>query len=324
MYASWIFFLKDEEDEFDMAAICKEKIDDRVYMRDVTDHGPFINYHSVVSDLPDHLSELVDGSSNKDPRADHLAASIRLREDQSGGNIMCPITDKGDIKMTDCHMKITTVDPNLKPILKRKKQFVVQRPKKHVRFNSSYEDDQNTISTISTKDSLEIIKSLDATPVITTGSRTIPDNSPAIPDYLRNPSKYVCYQFDESDGIDAQSNQQAFADFQNILRRNSNPAELEAGSIELPKSVKFTPRKKTGDLMLPADKELGAGDEYVSKDSISEIVRSNCIAVEAQESETCAMEEDDNVPSFVSEKGKTAHKLQRKYRPKSTLDECSL
>ncbi|XP_070023844.1 uncharacterized protein [Nicotiana sylvestris] len=66
---------EEEEDEFDKVAVGREKQqpNDRLYLRDVSDYGiPTDTYN----ELPLTLEEV-----ERDPRANHLAAKLRLQED---------------------------------------------------------------------------------------------------------------------------------------------------------------------------------------------------------------------------------------------------
>lgn len=67
---------EDEEDEYDKVALGREDAGERTYMREIMDVGPKVNSHNA---LPRSLYELK--HSWRDPRANHYAASTRLKED---------------------------------------------------------------------------------------------------------------------------------------------------------------------------------------------------------------------------------------------------
>ncbi|KAG5396546.1 hypothetical protein IGI04_018360 [Brassica rapa subsp. trilocularis] len=58
-----------------------------------------------------------------------------------------------------------------------------------------------------------------------------------VPDYVRNPSKYIRYKFDEGE-VDEESNRKAYMELLNMIR--SRDEHL----VELPTSVAFVPKRK--------------------------------------------------------------------------------
>ncbi|MQM11109.1 hypothetical protein Taro_044009 [Colocasia esculenta] len=118
----------EEEDEYDRAAVGNENATERMYMRDVNDHGPYVNYHTIIEDSSEELHFA------RDPRADHLAASTRLEEDKEAGKGFQHESSPSDVALKP---KIMESDVNLKPILKRKGDQIDVRPKKQVRAPKS-------------------------------------------------------------------------------------------------------------------------------------------------------------------------------------------
>lgn len=118
-------------------------------------------------------------------------------------------------------------DSGLKPILKRKENLGDSKLQKRVRFSSDTRDDN---SSGGDKDSVMETSSPDEHIVQ-------PDYPSGIPDYMRNPSKYTRYTFDEGE-VDEESNRKAYMEFLNMVRSRDEPLG------ELPTSVAFVPKRK--------------------------------------------------------------------------------
>lgn len=125
----------------------------------------------------------------------------------------------------------TSDDNGLKPILKRKESQADSKLQKRVRFSSDVRDDN---STGGEEDSVMVTSSHDESIVQR-------DNPSGVPDYVRNPSKYTRYTFDEGE-VDEESNRKAYMEFLNMIRSRDEP--LEDPLVELPRSVAFVPKKK--------------------------------------------------------------------------------
>lgn len=116
--------------------------------------------------------------------------------------------------------------------------------------------------------------------------------SAAVPDYLRNPSRYTHYKIDSSSDMDDESNKQAYLNFcmHNLSLIKSNTREVEDDScIGVSKPVALVPRKKSTD----ASKEFAP-------------CRIRPIAIPARDDEdgdVCQMEEDE--PESGSSSGRT-------------------
>lgn len=265
-------------------------------MRDIKDHGSFLNCRSVIPDLyEDSLEEV--HVVRKDPRADHFAASVRLTEDNKGVGSF-----PGKDISADLRAKVPDVDVNLKPILKRKESQISSKPNKRVRFDSACQD-VPSVTFEEPQDFHTVPESMEATKA-EAENPSAPVGSSEVPDYLRNPSKYTRYTFDSLDDDD-QANKCAFEDFRNLVKK-SNPELQPDIPMELPKSVTFMPRKKACDAMPIDDKSKESG------------LLLNCSTIntteEASNSEACEMEEDDvqtpmEEAAFISKKG-------RRYRTK--------
>lgn len=310
-------FLQDEEDEYDRAAVGMENTGDRLYMRNVTDHGPPINFHTLVPNLPeDSFEEMHD--FQRDPRADHFAADARLEEDKKAAE-NCRVLQNHDGRepAVDSAVKIAEGDTNLKPILKRKEEQSFSKPKKRVRFDPQCKDVHAEMNE-EHEDLYMVPQSMEAAAAVEV---SLPEESPGVPDYIRNPSKYIHYSFDSSDEVDDTTNRQAFAEFQNLVKR-SNPNQMQTEfPVDLPKSLKFIPQKKSGDDAMPVDGS--SGDTQRSSKEFGQIsARSTSIAARDQESDACDIEEDDVESSTVAA-SISSRKVGRMYRSKSTSDDST-
>ncbi|XP_008811925.1 uncharacterized protein LOC103722949 [Phoenix dactylifera] len=302
---------EDEEDEYDRAAIGMENAGDRLYMRDVTDHGPRINFHTLGPDFPeDSYEEMHD--FRRDPRADHFAASARLKEDKKAA-VNCHPLRSHDCRepAVDLQVKIAKDDTNLKPILKRKEEQDDSKPKKRVRFDPGCKDVHAEVN--EECDGLHMFPESMKTTAAT-------EESLGIPDYIRNPSKYIHYTFDSSEEIDDKTNRQAFAEFCNLVKR-SNPDQMQPEFPgDLPKSVTFTPRKKSGDAMSVDDSSQNTRDSSRELGQVSAC--STGIAARDQESDACDMEED-GMEASTAVASISSRKAGRMYRTKSTSDDST-
>ncbi|CAH1412799.1 unnamed protein product [Lactuca virosa] len=65
---------EEEEDGYDKVALGREESTDRFYMRDVNDYEVEMDSNN---ELPDSITDVV-----RDPRANHMAAKLRLKEDE--------------------------------------------------------------------------------------------------------------------------------------------------------------------------------------------------------------------------------------------------
>ncbi|KAG6499948.1 uncharacterized protein LOC121996632 [Zingiber officinale] len=274
---------EEEEDEYDMAAMNRKVTMERIYMKDVNDYGPFLNFHAAIPDSLDDLSEEVHDFS-RDPRADHFAASVRLSED---------VKAVGNNQIAEDGIK-------LKSILKRKANHIDSNPKKRVHFSpgcndSNFKANEEQVSLVAPQ----------ATEAMVDGENNlqIPEDHPKIPDYLRNPTKYTCYSLESSIDVDDGTNKKAFEDLRNLMK-HSNPAETVAleSSAALPMSITFTPQKKSQGNMLI--------DSSCQTHSLG-------ISIDTSENDTCGMDEDDTRVGEASTRGR---KAPRNYRSKSSDD----
>uniref|UniRef100_A0A5B7BGL2 U5 small nuclear ribonucleoprotein TSSC4 n=1 Tax=Davidia involucrata TaxID=16924 RepID=A0A5B7BGL2_DAVIN len=303
---------EEEEDGYDKVAIVREMASDRLYMSDISDYVTDMNSYN---ELPDTLKD-----ATRDPRANHMAAKIRLKEDaEAAGNFdSLRVSDNPVRPIVDTQNNLSGDDVNLKSILKRKESCMDPESQKRVRFDPGYKNDSEEESK-GAKDLAMEICSMEEASVLEKAS-ILPQDSSGVPDYIRNPSKYTHYTFDSSSDIDEESNCKAYMDFLTLMKRsNTMESQPDGTSIELPKSVTFTPKKKPGDaLTVKNGNELKQNQEDVCEDSMHK--KYWCIGIVSgivEESEVCAMEEDE--PETVSNKISSLQRPGRQYRTKTNI-----
>ncbi|PQP91972.1 NAD-dependent protein deacetylase HST1 [Prunus yedoensis var. nudiflora] len=300
---------EEEEDGYDKVAVGKENAGDRLYMRDVNDYGIDIGSQEEV---PTSFKDFT-----RDPRANHLAAKIRLQQDaEAAAQIRLQENAETAQKIVSLRVSgnntpyaiaaefITSEDAtNLKSILKRKtdNQLDPSKSQKRVRFDPNCKSNCH--------DEGEGAKDI---PVQTHSNE---DHPSGVPDYLRNPSRYTHYTFDSSSDVDEESNKQAYMDFLNLLRKsNSMEPRAEDAFVDLSKPVIFIPRKKSTDaIMQENDGELGrlgsARQEFAP-------CRSTPLAIATEDNEdVCAMEEDE--PETATDGRTSLQRTGRQYRTKT-------
>ncbi|KAJ4960870.1 hypothetical protein NE237_020780 [Protea cynaroides] len=292
---------EEEEDEYDKVAIGKENTGDRLYMSDITDHGDYLNSHNVF------LNSFEEAT--RDPRANHQAARMRLKEDDSEA-----------VKLDSSQDFVKTVpaalDPqvseggNLKSILKRKGNERDSKPQKRVRFSEMEEP----------QDLLPVTHLMGTSTVAEDGSSLFQD-SHGIPDYLLNPSNYKCYTFDSSSEVDEESNQQAYMDLLSMMKKpNSVDTDLDGTCTDASKSIVFTPKKKAN-----KDPVASCTEVKTLEDGCEESLRKaglplGIAAGESQEGEACAMDEEE-LGTATKDRSSSSQKLARHYRMKVRLDD---
>ncbi|GER41539.1 hypothetical protein STAS_18259 [Striga asiatica] len=305
---------EEEEDQYDKLAVGMEQAGDRLYMRDVKFADYKTHELSEYSVIPGLFQAVV-----KDPRANHEAAKMRLNEDaedaskfstsQPSNSLAPTIEEFGDPKQqseSESGCDNHDYNNNPKSILKRRENPDDSRSDKRVRFafdvKSSIQapEDQQTSEHFEAKDYPQAS-----------------NPSMCVPDYLRNPSKYTRYSFDSSDDMDDQSNQKAYSDLFDILRRRNVGPQMDNMLVETPKTVVFAPRRKKGEKGSGGtriESQNSMGDDNVRSKSWSVGVT----AENDQESEVCDMEEDE--PCKAAEKGGGFGRPCRQYRARASVD----
>ncbi|XP_068656566.1 uncharacterized protein [Aristolochia californica] len=300
---------EDEEDEFDKVASGREDAGDRLYMRDVNKPRSYLNSFDVICD--DLFAD--NKSLGRDPRADHLAARARLREDQKITDTF-DMPDSHDRKIPDVvdfQDKVTEDGGNVKSILKRKEAQMESKPKKRVRFDPECKErdleDNHDLSKFNESMEPATVAEMNDMPEV---AHEVPDydqHGSYVPDYLRNPQNYTCYTLDSTDEADDESNKQAYRDLCSMMKKSSSSLSASVSLVGLPTSITFTPRKKVVD-PAPANNSPGMDD------SLSRVMCPLGIAVtEQQQNEACAMDEDDVETSILN---RSSQKLSRQYRSK--------
>ncbi|KAF4397559.1 hypothetical protein G4B88_027299 [Cannabis sativa] len=273
---------EEEEDEYDKVAVGGDEKPE-----EIDDYGIDIDSGNV---LPTSIKQVP-----KDPRANHLAAKLRIKEDAEAAK---------NINQVDTESNVS----NPKSILKRKDNQVDSKSHKRVRFDPECKDNGNGNGG-------------------DTDTVQGEDFGFGVPDFLRNPSKYTHYTFDDSSSNlnDEESNKQAYMDFFNLMKKKSSSGSDdldEKAAFESFGSVTFIPRKKSGDTNAMVDsctelvQQVGIGKDVSSLAAVRPIA-----AVEFEESDVCAMEEDEPDESMEDrKKSNNSPKPGRQYRVKARSD----
>ncbi|CAA7049592.1 unnamed protein product [Microthlaspi erraticum] len=91
------------------------------------------------------------------------------------------------------------------------------------------------------------------------GSSSETEYLSGIPDYMRNPTKYTRYTFEECEEVDEEYNRRAYMEFLNMLRSKDEAMVVDDETlVEFPRSVAFAPKSK------PTPWETIEEDGYVS------------------------------------------------------------
>ncbi|KAL0287383.1 UNVERIFIED_CONTAM: hypothetical protein Sangu_2695800 [Sesamum angustifolium] len=178
---------EEEEDEYDKVAVGAEQTGDRLYMRDVkfADYG--IDEPNTYGELPTSFKAAV-----RDPRANHTAAKIRLKEDaEAAGSLdTLQLSDNHAANAETEDIKKGELDgDNPKPILKKRENSMDSKSQKRVRFmvdpesrTQTHEEEQS----VGASNLLSEPHSGDYRAVLEQAS-DLSQFSSAVPDYIRNP-----------------------------------------------------------------------------------------------------------------------------------------
>ncbi|XP_027352314.1 uncharacterized protein LOC113863094 [Abrus precatorius] len=299
-----------EEDQYDKQAIGKENSGDRVYMKDINDDGVEISSSSV---LPTSFRDFV-----RDPRANHLAARIRLKQDDEAAKKIDAL-HVSEKSAPDIGAGGDAINP--KSILKSRDNHLEPRPQKRVRFDSECDDrgnDDDDDEHERTRDVRMKTSSIEEVAASDQSSKSQEFDS-AVPDYVRNPSRYTRYTFDSSSDMDDKSNKEAYMSFFAQLK-GSNAAkgtgsEADDALDDLP-SVTFISKKKSGDATMGesemvSKQKLDAGKEAMNRRAFPVGIA----AGDTENSDVCAMEEDE--PEVIEDAKRSSQRLNRQYRKKN-------
>lgn len=302
---------EEEEDVHDKVALGRENAGERLYMKDITDYGTYLNSHNI---LPETFNDHA-----RDTRANLLAARNRLKEDEIESGALDSSEDVGKKVSAVVDSILTEDGTNLKSILKRTETQSESRSQKRVRFDPACKE--------ACEEELE--KAQDSSMVKVEAdtnaedTRLFSQDTRQVPDFVRNPSKYTKYSFDLSTEVDEKSNRQAFMDFLNMVKTSSSAgSQPEGPSADLPKSVKFIPKKKAaGEAVTEKGiSNMDQSPDAARKDSSWVVLAPGIAAAETQEDEVCAMEEDDPVANTENKSGITP-RTGRRYRSNVRLDD---
>ncbi|XVE66095.1 hypothetical protein DITRI_Ditri08aG0053300 [Diplodiscus trichospermus] len=301
---------EEEEDEYDKVASGRENADGRLYMSDIADHGSFLNSHNVLQSAVNH-------TSNKDHRANHMAARNRLKEDDEEAR-KHNYYDRSDAEIRESNLKASDNGSQLKSILKRKNNGTGFKPQKRVRFDSACKNDLEEPSE----------KSEDTAPMNCQDSDggSLPDeNAFAVPDYIRNPSSYTRYSFDSSNEVDEESNAEACMDFLKHVPNSKSTeslSELEGAQRDLPMSVTFIPKRKSS--ILQPGKSVGEDKEKEDDEDKKSLHPTSLpvgIATGATQHVEDGATKDDEPETSAADSTAIVHKGGRSYRVKSQRDD---
>lgn len=300
---------EEEEDKYDKVAVGMEKADDRLYMRDITGYWTDINFYD---ELPTTFRD-----ASRDPRANHMAAKLRLKEDaEAAGKFdSLQVSDTG-LPVQNTQNNTAEEGVNLKSILKRKENQVDPKTQKRVRFGPGCKEDCEE----DYEETKDVVMGTCSTPAEKSEASFPPQDFSAVPDYIRNPSKYTHYAFDSSSDSDKESNQKAYMDFLN-QQKSSNSTEPEPDYTpgDLPKSITFTPKKKVGDVSVSKNgEELKPNQVDVGKEFLPKKGGPVVVAEEVQNSEACDMEEDEAEKEAT--KNSSSRRQGRQYRAKADIE----
>lgn len=306
--------MQEEEDQYDKQAVGKENSGDRLYMNDINDDGVEIN---SCNELPASFMDFV-----RDPRANHLAAKIRLKEDAEAAKRIdaLQVSEKSAPEIDDPQGNTSLDGINPKPILKRKNHSSESKPQKRVRFDSQYDDRSKDES----EGAGDICMKTSSVEEVTDFNRPscTEEFTSAVPDYIRNPSRYTHYSFDSSGDMDDNSNKQAYMDFLSQLKRSNAATGSQADDeLEDLPSVTFISKKKSGDAKMVETDAMSKQNIDGAKELMHRRGVSLGIAAGVTENnDVCAMEEDE--PEVIYDTKKSSQKINRQYRRKpQELDE---
>ncbi|XP_008449996.2 uncharacterized protein LOC103491712 [Cucumis melo] len=292
---------EEEEDEYDKVAVGKEKNGDRLYMKDVTDCGIEIG---SSTELPTSIRNFT-----RDPRANHLAAKVRLKEDAEASKTIdsLHVSKNTAVAITDSE---SNAFQNPKSILKRKDNHLDAKSHKRVRFDPECKIPQNS------QESKDFVVKTNSLPrgAEVGNEVTFPSQGTQVPDYLLNPSRYTHYTFNSSNDVDEESNKKAYMNFLQLVRESKRiESHQDDASTGPPKSITFIPKKKADDTIMLENSPLQSGveKEVVQKKGMS----IGIAAVDDQTDDVCSMEEDE--PDKLEIRRNSSQKPDRQYRTRA-------
>ncbi|CAK8542740.1 unnamed protein product [Lathyrus sativus] len=296
---------EEEEDHYDKQALGQDDTGDRLYMNAINEDGIGISSRAF-------------GGFSRDPRANHVAAKIKLEQDDGGAN---------GIDVLRVSAKSTTSDVgggggdsvsvNPKSILKSKDNTSESRPNKRVRFDSECDnrDGNGDDEKEGTRDVRMKSSSMEEDAALNQPSK-LQEFASAVPDYIRNPSRYTHYTFDSSTDIDDKANKEAYMSFLAQIKGSNASTQADEALDDLP-SVTFIPKKKSGDVTMGENETVSKLKLDVDKDCMNKKAFPVSIAAagDTENSDVCAMEEDGQ--EVIEDTKRSSQRSNRKYRKKT-------
>ncbi|KAJ0103204.1 hypothetical protein Patl1_05410 [Pistacia atlantica] len=303
---------EEEEDEFDKVASGRENADERLYMNDVTNRGSYLNMHNV---LPNSIN------GTKDPRANHHSARIRLKEDEVEAQKMNFPHPGSGTAVKESHARLSEYGGQRKSILKRKNNIADSKPQKRVRFDPGCKIDGEKASE---EFEYSSFSTSSMNPTDSDDGSQLAYNASRIPDYLLNPSKYTRYSFDSLSEHDEESN--TCMDLLKLVKSSKAKElapELENASGNLPKSVTFIPKKRSGEAKAAEiSNEIKGNKEDYGELSLPRAGFPVGIAAgESQHSEAIALDGTEPETNAATEDSSCFKKPSRNYRVQSRSDD---
>lgn len=304
--------MQEEEDHYDKQALGQDDMGDRLYMSAINEDGIGISSRAF-------------GDFSRDPRANHVAAKIKLEQDDGGAK---------EIDVLHVSAKSTTPDiggggsggggdsvsVNFKSILKSKDNTSESRPNKRVRFDSECDDrdrngDGGDDEREGTRDVRMKSSSMEEDAALNQPSK-LQEFASAVPDYIRNPSRYTHYTFDSSTDIDDKANKEAYMSFLAQIKGSNASSQADEALDDLP-SVTFIPKKKSGDVTMGENETVSKLKLDVEKDCMNKKAFPVSIAAagDTENSDVCAMEEDEQ--ELIEDTKRSSQRSNRKYRKKT-------
>ncbi|PHU17928.1 hypothetical protein BC332_13623 [Capsicum chinense] len=296
---------EEEEDEYDRVAEGRVDAGDRLYMKNIIDQ--------------ETSCDPSERNSRRDPRANHVAAEVRLKEDADAAEKcethfdgITPSVEQHSAKPHQEHCKV-------KPILKKPRKSENGRLKstKRVRFDPGCQDESEGAS------ELEVSWAAPASANSSFEDDESISSRLKVPDHVLKPSKYTCYSLDSPSELVDESNSQACRYFLEEVDTSKHD-QLAEEAIDVsgtnPKSAIFIPRQKNTDAITAMDTTLSEGMiEGACSESLHAKGYPVCIAAgEAQQTED-PMEED--MEARVAENNIMSQKLERRYRIKAGMED---
>lgn len=297
-------------------AVGSEIIGDRLYMSDVTDYTSHID---SLNELPNTFGEVC-----RDPRANHLAAKLRLKEDAETAKSFnslhvseqakADVSDQSKDDISGGQINAPE-DVNIpKSILKRKDDQMDSKTGKRVRFEPTCNSDDCSASD---GDKIVVSEASNVDYALLNGSPSEQQDSSLVPDYVRHPLRYTHYTFDSSSDMNEESNRQAYTDFLTMVKKSkSEPDEVPA---DLTKPVIFNPKIKAGDTsVITTDK-----NDHTKEITMEELLQKKSfpltIAAGITEVDEASEMEVDEQETLVP-KAQNGRKTARKYRSKYAME----